>query len=45
MFLYLTCRKKCPIKQNYGIELNVRNYQYKIIFMNLIADTNMTYHM
>jgi len=34
MFLYLIC-KKCSIEQ-----LNVRNYQYKIIFVNLIADAN-----
>jgi len=39
MFLYLTCLKKCPI----GQLINVWNYQYKIIFMNLIADTNIIY--
>jgi len=36
MFLYLICCKKCLIGQ-----WNVRNY--KIIFVNLIADINMTY--
>jgi len=38
MFLYLICCKKCPIGQ-----LNIQNYQYKIIFMNLIVDANMIY--
>ena len=38
MFLYLIYSKKCPIGQ-----LNIRNYQYKIVFMNLIANANMTH--
>jgi len=35
MFLYLICYKKYSIGQ-----LNVWNYQYKIVFVNLIADNN-----
>jgi len=35
MFLYLIYCKKCPIEQ-----LNVRNYQYKIVFVNLITNVN-----
>jgi len=38
MFLYLICYKKCLIEQ-----LNVRKYQYIIVFVKLIADANMTY--
>ena len=35
MFVYLIYCKKCPIGQ-----LNVWNYQYKIVSVNLIVDAN-----